>query len=312
MRFVLSGYGSDGIESLSIIDADLKNRFVDFLDNKLLTQPSYVISYDEDKTYVVTYTKNPLRLVSYYVDKKTSEYKLIEVDSIDVNYLSLTHLIYNKKEKCLFGCSYKDGMYLRVDLNKGYFSNLKTFENEKPSLCHCVIEMDNEIGIIDIKNDKINIYDYNLNYKKAYTLPRGVGPRHGLLYNDKIYVITEYSNELYVIDYKSGKILQNTTTLTYPVKSFGATLFIVDNKLYASNRGEESIAVFDIDDNGLVKLNHAFPCYGVHPRHMILTKDNKYIISVNKNSNTVTIIERETENCVLTFDYFEPSGIANI
>ena len=310
MKVIISGYGSD-IDSLSLFDLDLENYFVNIKDSLILNQASYVISYKEhNKTFVITYTKDPLKLVSYCINRC----KFKKIDEIDVPYLSLTHLLYNKKEHILFGCSYKDGMYLKVNINDGYFSNLICRENDKPSLCHCVIGIDKykEIGIIDIKNDIINIYDYDLNYKRSINLPKEVGPRHGIFHNNKLYVITEYSNEIYVIDYKKNRILQNISTLSFPVKSYGATLFILNDKLYASNRGEESIAVFNMDEKGLLKLDHAMPCYGNHPRHMILSKDNKYIISCNKNSNTVTVIDIESEKCVLTFDYFEPSGVANV
>ena len=308
MKLLISGYGENE-ECLNLVDVDLENKYVNFLDGKVLNQASYVISYKEDKTYVITYTKDPLKLVSYYIDSD----KLVFVDEIRVPYLSLTHLIYNKKEHILFGCSYKDGMYLKVNVDKGHFSNLITKENEKPSLCHCVIliEEKSEIGVIDIKNDKINIYSYDLDYKRSVSLPIGVGPRHGIYYNKKLYVVTEYSNEVYVIDYESGVILSNTSTLTYNVKSYGATLFILNDTLYASNRGEESIAVFDITKDD-IRLDHAFPCYGAHPRHMIKSSDNKYIISCNKDSNTVTIIDIKTEACVLIFDYYMPSGVAEI
>ena len=308
MRLIVSGYGENE-ECLNLVEVDLKNKYVNFLDGAILNQASYVISYTEDKTYVVTYTKNPLKLVSYYIDGN----KLTFIDEISVPYLSLTHLLYNKKEKILFGCSYKDGMYLKCSLNKGYFSNLITKENKKPSLCHCVIlaPVTDEVCIIDIKNDKINIYSNDLDYKRSISMPKGVGPRHGIYHEGKLYVITEYSNEIYVIDYASGKTLSSASTLTYNVKSYGATLFILNNKLYASNRGEESIAVFDIVGDKVV-LNHSFPCYGAHPRHMVLTSDNKYIISCNKDSNTVAIIDIETEECVLLFDYYMPSGIAEL
>lgn len=308
MKLVISGYGENE-ECLNLVDIDISNKCVSFLDGAVLNQASFVISYKEDKTYVITYTKDPLKLVSYYIDDN----KFVFVDEISIPYLSLTHLIYNKKEKILFGCSYKDGMYLRVNVEKGYFSKLITKENQKPSLCHCVIlvEEEKEVGIIDIKNDKINIYSYDLTYKRSIDLPAGVGPRHGIYYNNKLYVITEYSNEVYVIDYKSALVLSKASTLTYNVKSYGATLFIINGKLYASNRGEESIAVFDLDDSN-IKLNHAFPCYGAHPRHMILSADNKYIISCNKDSNTISIIDLETEKCVLLFDYYMPSGVASI
>ena len=65
MKLLISGYGENE-ECLNLVDVDLENKYVNFLDGKVLNQASYVISYKEDKTYVITYTKDPLKLVSYY------------------------------------------------------------------------------------------------------------------------------------------------------------------------------------------------------------------------------------------------------
>ena len=309
MKLVVSGYG-ENIECVSLVDIDIKNKSFNKLDSLMLNQASFVISYTTDRTYVITYTKNPLKLLSYYICND----KLIKIHEQSVPYESLTHLYINKKRNRLYACSYKDGMSLYVDINQGMFSNLHCIDSKGISLCHCVVSIEekDEIGIIDIKNDVINIYDLDLNYKRSINVKKGSGPRHGIYYNHKLYLVTEYSNEIIVIDYDSGTTLQTISTLSNDVKSYGATLFITDNKLYASNRGEESIVVFDIDNQGFLNKNHYFSCYGKHPRHMILSNDNNYIINCNKDSNNIVVIDRRSEDCVISFDYYMPAGVSDI
>ncbi|MBP5407560.1 MAG: beta-propeller fold lactonase family protein [Bacilli bacterium] len=311
MKLAVSGYG-ENIECLTLVDIDTNNKRLNKLDSLMLNQASFVISYqDKEKTYVITYTKKPLKLISYYI----SDNKLVKIDEQEVPYESLTHLMMNKDNSRLYACSYKDGMILYVDIEDGHFSNIYYSDKKGISLCHCVIsfEEEKEIGIIDIKNDDINIYDLNLEYKRSVKINKGAGPRHGIYYNNKLYLVTEYSNEVFVIDYKTGKTIQVISTLSdINNKSYGATLFIKDNRLYASNRGEDNIVVFDMDKDGLLNVNHWFSCFGKHPRHMILSSDKKYIISCNKDTNNIVVIDLEKEEEVLSFDYYMPAGVCNI
>ena len=311
MKLVVSGYG-ENIECLTLVDIDTKKKRLNKLDSLMLNQASFVISYrDKEQTFIITYTKNPLKLLSYYI----CDDKLIKIDEQEVPYESLTHLMMNKDNNRLYACSYKDGMALYVDIFNGKFNNLHCIDNKGISLCHCVIsiEEENEIGIIDIKNDDINIYDLNLKYKRSIKINKGAGPRHGIYHNNKLYLVTEYSNEIFVIDYKNSKILQQVSTLSnINNKSYGATLFIKGNKLYASNRGEDNIVVFDMDKDGLLEVNHWFSCFGKHPRHMVLSNDQNYIISCNKDTNNIVVIDLEKEEEILSFDYYMPAGVCNI
>ena len=56
----------------------------------------------------------------------------------------------------------------------------------------------------------------------------------------------------------------------------------------------------------------SYSCGGKHPRHMIMSKDGKYIINCNKNSNNVTFFSVDDEKIVKEVTFFEPSGIIEI
>ena len=151
-------------------------------------------------------------------------------------------------------------------------------------------------------------------YKDVIELPTGVGPRHAI-YNDDnslMYIMTEYSNEVIIAEMKTKKVIQRISTIyNYPDKTFGATLLFSKNRkyLYASNRGEDSIAKFEVLENGMLEYVNSFSCGGKHPRHMKLSPDGKYLISCNMHENNVAIIDLNKEEVILTIPFDEASGI---
>lgn len=297
MKLVVSSYNKEKT-SCSLFDVDISQKEYKILDEISLNAPSFIISGDD---YIFTYSKEQIKLLSYIVQND----KLIPVDKLYLPGVTLTHLAYSKKHQSLYGASYLDGAYLKVDVKDGYFSNLTYKKQEGPeSKCHCVtLSLDEEkVYITNLAQDKIYVYDYELNELTKYILPVDVGPRHTIVHNEYIYTITEYSNEILVLN-PEGKIKQRISTINdYKNKTYGATLFVYDEHLYASNRGLETIAVFEIK-NHLLEYQKMIPTYGNHSRHMILTKDTKYIISFNKNSHQISFINRENGKLELSIPY---------
>lgn len=305
MKIIISGYG-DSKTSLGLYDIDIKNKKAKLLDSLALNQPSFVTSCkdENERLFAFTFTRNPLAMVSYEI----VDNKLELIDKINIPGTTLTHLYYDEELKRVYGCSYMNGSYMYINTTNGRFGNYKYIEKTKPALCHCIFKNKDtkEINVIDIKNDCIVIYDMELNYIRSFKLPDGVGPRHAIYNKKKIYVITEYSNEIYVLDSKSGEILEKISSLNSDVESFGATIFIEGDYLYVSNRGEDSIAKYKY--KGKLEYCKSFSCFGNHPRHMV-NYQNEIIISCNKDSNNVSIIDMKKENKIFDFNFNEPSGV---
>lgn len=298
MKLVVSSYNKEKT-SCTLFDIDIAKKEYKILDEVSLNAPSFIISGDE---YIFTYSKEQIKLLSY----KIKNDRLIKIDEIYLPGSTLTHLAYNKKYKKLYAASYFDGAYLKVDVKEGMFSNLKYYKQEEglESKCHCVTISPNEekVYITNIAQDKIYVYDYELNYLTKYILPVGVGPRHTIIHDEYLYTITEYSNEVLVVN-NEGKIEQRVSTIKdYKNKTYGATLLYLDEHIYASNRGLETIAVFKMR-NHLLEYEKMIPTYGNHSRHMILTKNQKHIISFNKNSHQISFINIETEKLDLSIPY---------
>ncbi len=297
MDLVVSSYNTNQ-RALSLIGVDLEHLKYQILDEKLLNAPSFVTKGDG---FIFTYTKKPLQIIAYKIISK----KLVEVNRINVDMESLTHLAYSNKYHLLYASSYLDGKYLMVSFTNNKFSNLKIIKPKVlTSKCHCVFLSDDEekVNIVDLEQDTIYECDASLNLERVISLPKKIGPRHGIYFNDYIYVVTEYSNEVLVIN-KQKEVVQTISTLNgYQKESFGATLFVHQDKLYVSNRGLEKIAVFKIT-NHLLSFIGFIDVYGKHSRHMIKSIDGKYLITFNKNSHNIVFISLDEGRKIYEIPY---------
>lgn len=313
MELVISGYGKEKktISLFSFVNDEIKH-----LDDDDLYTPSFVTFGDN---YVYTYENKENSILCSY---EIVEHKLKKVDTFVLPGGNLTHLTYSSKNHCLYGCSYKEGTYFVISVSNGKFMKLICFEKQSTGLelsrCHCVFlnEEEDVLGIVNISLDKIFLYHIKANKVEAFdviSLDKGIGPRHALFLGKYIYCVTEYSNELLVISLSEKKIIARQSTIPYfHEESYGATLvFSKDKKfVYVTNRGEDTIAKFCISDH--LTYMKSYSCGGKHPRHMIMSKDGKYIINCNKNSNNVTFFSVDDEKIVKEVTFFEPSGIIEI
>lgn len=67
------------------------------------------------------------------------------------------------------------------------------------------------------------------------------------------------------------------------------------NFLYASNRGEDSLVVFSIGDEGKLTLVQRIGCGGKTPRHFTLSPESngRWVLCGNQDSATVTVFRRD-------------------
>lgn len=300
MKLVVSSYNQNQ-PACTLFEVNMDTLQVRKLDEKYLIAPSFIIEGDG---YLYTYTKQPLQMISYQVVQQ----QLIEIDRFSLPGQTLTHLVYSTKHKRLFAASYADGAYCSLDVDHGKFSNLN-YQKQSPdallSQCHCATlsEDEEKVYITNIALDRIFVYDIDFQKIDEIQLPKGCGPRHTIAYKGYLYTITEYSNEVIVIDAAKREIRQRiSTTQGYTGKTYGATLLIKENQLFASNRGLDTIARYKFNQHQLV-YQGMIPTYGEHSRHMILSKDCRYIISFNKNTHNITYIDIETGVCRLSISY---------
>lgn len=157
---------------------------------------------------------------------------------------------------------------------------------------HCVIQSPDKkyICVTDLGLDKIFFYDKDLSEKFTLSVPRGYGARHLAFSEDgeHLYCVNELVSSVSVFKYDGVKSEYITTYKALPSdfteKNLAAAIRIYKGKLYVSNRGHDSIAIFNTDGDKL-----EFERYiktGKEPRDFNICDD--IIVSCDMLGNTVS------------------------
>lgn len=172
----------------------------------------------------------------------------------------------------------------------------------------CIFEPNANIFYVpDLGIDQIVAYEYlkkDVKLHKSYTiaLPQGSGPRYGEFSNDgkHFYLINELSSEVvHFTNYEHKLFLQdkhNTLPIDFNGENICSDLHITPDgtKLYASNRGHDSIVCFDIQNDGKLEFIERQPCGGHTPRNFAIDPVGKYLLVGNQDSDNISVFKIRT------------------
>lgn len=151
------------------------------------------------------------------------------------------------------------------------------------------------ILVTDLGLDKIFVYDKDLKLVSEVSVPSGHGPRH-LAFSDDgkiVYCVNELGSSVSIFSYSDGKLNLKNTISALPKDFSGdnisAAIRIKDNYLYVSNRGHNSISVFEIKDSYNIVLKECVDCGGNSPRDFNIIDD--VLICTNEKSDNVTVFK---------------------
>ncbi|ABX42118.1 lactonase family protein [Lachnoclostridium phytofermentans] len=326
MELIISGYGAKTADTIKgfILEEDgaFHENWKDSLEN-----PSFVCQVDG---YLFTVTENDGAVI-YLYGREGQGYQLLDQKRIDGS--ALCHITYSPKNKALFGACYGTGTLFAVRVESGHFGDILHHEIQQEGTArtraHCVLlnHMEDRLVTVNIALNRIFIYAINQGYltlERSIKAPEGSGPRHALFSEDEsyLYVITEYSNEIFVYDLMDeDRLVQRISTLTSQFNgiSYCSTLCFSQNNayLYAANRGAETIALFSVSSDGRLSYLEEYDCGGQNPRHMILSEDGKKLLVCNQNSHQVICFQLDTEQGSIigklgSQDFTSPSGILEV
>ncbi|MGB8655419.1 MAG: lactonase family protein [Candidatus Acidiferrales bacterium] len=139
----------------------------------------------------------------------------------------------------------------------------------------------------------------------------GSGPRHLIFDRDGkfLYVIDEISSEVNVYRYEPRAAvlteLQTISTLPegFSGQSTAAEIALAPSGkfLYASNRGDDSIAVFAVHRrSGLLSKVERVPTLGRTPRNFALDPTGKWLLAANQDSDSIVIFRVDPKSGHLT------------
>jgi 6-phosphogluconolactonase len=162
---------------------------------------------------------------------------------------------------------------------------------------------------VDLGIDKVNIYKFDPENGKLlqndppfFEAEPGSGPRHMAFHpNAKFaYLISELNNKIIAlsIDGVSGGLtkLEEYSALPkdYEGTSYCADIHVHPNGkfLYGSNRGDNSIVIFKIDEvSGKLNLVGHEQTQGDWPRNFVIDPSGKFLLVANQKSNDVMVFK---------------------
>lgn len=247
----------------------------------------------------------------------------------------LCHLAADEQGKWLAGSCWDGGDVFLIAMDKdGLPAQIASHVRQQKSgadnsNAHCAAFDKELLYVANLGLDAIYSYSTaggRLEGTGRLDLPAGTGPRQLVLHPQKqrIYLITEYSNQVLALAYDNGKLewLQSASTLPpgFNGQSYGASLCLSPdgNYLYGSNRGHNSVVCFKVDKDGLLKDAPVHvSCGGDWPRHIAIMGEGRVLAVANQKSGTICFLPINPENGSLAapmmdFPHPEVSYVAEV
>jgi 6-phosphogluconolactonase len=176
---------------------------------------------------------------------------------------------------------------------------------EGPHAHSSIFTPDNRFAIIaDLGIDQLIIYQFDSSTGKlrphlSVNTKPGAGPRHLIFHPSGkwLYAANELDGTVTCYDYDAaiGALTEKQTISTLPAdvpENTVADIHIstLGKRLYVSNRGHDSIATYDLDDNGSMELVSIKSSGGKTPRNFALAPGGKFLLAANQNSNEVCVL----------------------
>lgn len=291
MKYYFGGYPSDTSKGIFEVEFN-KEKFMNL---KLLCDDEYTTYFDVSHDVLATVAKGFGQGVLVLNDLNGNLLDLALESKRPCSYLWM-----NEKATKVYTVSYHEAYVNEYALSNGKLERLKHLEYEEGAKCHCLVsnQAKDELVVVALGLDTCYFYDNDFNEKATLKFPKGSGPRHVLYAKQDqfLYVLSETSNELFVVDRIKMEIIQSVSILnrkTNKRSDASAIRISKDEKhLYTSTRGRDLLTHFVIGDDGKVKKSQVYACEGKTPRDFVLTSDEQYFIVAYQESNHVDAIKR--------------------
>lgn len=309
-----TGENSEGIYSF-----DFNTKTGDLSNKKLAIEaenPSFLtFSADKKFLYAVSEASQGSTVSAYTVNNNNTLNFLNKVSS---NGNGPCHIQLNKENNKAVVSNYGGGTISIYNIQKnGSLSEAFQVINHNIdsviSHAHSAKFLKNNLFVADLGRDILAQYVEKENIyilKENYNMDAGAGPRHFEISKkgNFIYVINELNSTISVLknDVNNYSNIQNISTLdsNYKGKNSCADIHLSKNEkfLYGSNRGENTIVVYERDKkSGLLNKIQNISVEGNWPRNFTLSPNGKFLLVANKISNNISVFKIAKKSGKLTF-----------
>lgn len=207
-----------------------------------------------------------------------------------VAYEERTSCFLTKMDDDIYTANYHTGIVSHLKYENGKLTYQNSIQIQDGAGCHQVLVNEDKLYVPCLFLDRVFIFDRNLKKLGSIHFNANTGPRHGVFTKDGkyLYLVSELSNELFVIETEDNKIIHQISVLMSGekhVRDTSAIRLSEDEKyLYVSTRTKDVISVIALEDHK-PEVIQTTCCGGKHPRDFILL--GNYLICANRNSNEI-------------------------
>lgn len=323
----VSTYTMKDNHGITIYDVDMENGKFMEKDQVEITNSSYLtISHNQKYLYSIT----DFGVESFEIQRDGS---LRLINHASINGMRGCYLSTDYQDKFLFVAGYHDGKItvLRLQEDGGvgeitdeiFHKGLGSIaeRNFRPHVSCVKMTRDNKfLMAADLGMDHINVYrmDHVTGKLKLVDVVRSEqesAPRHIKMTKDGkfVYIVHELKNYIDVYSYEVINDNPEFTKLgTYPTlndyhaggSAASALNFSSDYKyLLSSTAGDNSVVLFEINqESGELRKLFCLPISGSYPKDAALFPDNRHLVSLNHESNTLTFFNVDTEKGLIVMN----------
>lgn len=316
----VSTYTQGDNHGIIIYDVDMeKGRFAE-KEKVEITNCSYVCT-SHDKKYLYAITDFGVESYKILKDGRLEKLNFASINGMRGCYLSTDYT-----DKFLFVAGYHDGKLTVLKLNEDgsigeitdeiFHKGLGTIaeRNFRPHINCARMTHDNKYLLVtDQGMDHVNIYRFDAQKGKVKIVDvvrseMESGPRFIKISKDGrfIYVVHEWKCYIDVFRYEdkdNDPVFEKIQTVETAKLTKGnnnassALSFSSDyNYLLTSNAGDNSVVIYNVDqETGLLTKNFCLPISGEYPKDAELFPNNKFLVSLNHESNEMTFFHVNLE-----------------
>lgn len=309
----VSTYTRKNDKGIRVYDVDDKNGRLQEREQVTIKNSSYLtISHNQKYIYSIT---------DFGVEafKKTENGSLELINMASINGMRGCYISTDYTDRYMFVAGYHDGKITVMSLNEDgsigeitdevYHQGMGNISdrNFRPHVSCVKMTRDNKyLCACDLGLDHVKIYKFNeangtLKIEDAIRCEQESAPKYIKFNKDGrfAYVINQMNCTIVVYAYKEvnghpdfEKIQKISTLNDYHTSDAAACSMklSLDNKyIFSSNAGDNSVAVFEIDEEtGLLTRKLVLPVSGDYPKDIAIFPDCKHMVSLNHESDTMT------------------------